>query len=219
MKLIDRTGVKYGHTLVVRRAPNKSVSDTNARWWCQCDCGNMHIAYGNDLGRDKSSHCGCLRKMPKGINQTHGMSRTRVYRIWGGMKSRCENPNNPKYPRYGGKGLKFCERWKRFENFLSDMGNPTGHLTLDRIDNLQGYSPENCRWATQQAQAINRRNVKILTHNGLSLSISEWARKLGISGSTMHNRVTAGFPPEKLFAENLKHKSYRLKYSDDLLLN
>lgn len=208
VRLIDRLGERYERLTVVARAPNRGGRDQNARWVCKCDCGNKVIAYGQDLKRGKIKSCGCLNderaKQMGHWNRTHGMVNTRIYRIWVGMLNRCRNPRNHNWHMYGGRGIRVCKRWHRFENFVSDMGVPEPNMTLERVNNNGNYSKENCRWATMQEQAVNRRNSRKLTHNNVTLTIAEWARVLGITESGMHGRVNAGFPPEKLFSKRLK---------------
>lgn len=209
MRLIDLAGQKFERVQVVSRAPNMSETDTNARWNCKCDCGKEFIAYGQDIRRGKTKSCGCLTRKTMGdrsrrFNTRHGMSQTRAFRIWGGMLNRCTNSNDPKYRYYGGRGIKVCERWLKFENFLSDMGFPPDDLSLDRIDTDGDYRKENCRWATKQEQAINRRSSVMLTHNGITMTATDWARALGLSASTMYGRVAMNWPPEKMFAKNMK---------------
>lgn len=120
------------------------------------------------------------------------------------MLNRCSNSNDTRYSYYGGRGIKVCERWLTFENFLTDMGNPADDLSLDRIDSDGDYCKENCRWATRQEQAINRRSSVMLTHNGITMTATDWARSLGISAPAMYGRILAGYPPEKMFAKNMK---------------
>lgn len=211
MKLIDRVGLRYGKLVVVDRAPNKSEADTNARWNCLCDCGKSTVAYGQDLGRGLNKSCGCAAKNRIADygrqNRTHGMSRTLTYRVWYSMKKRCKNPKDIRFKHYGGRGIIYCERWEKFENFISDMGHPEAGLSLDRINNNGNYEPSNCRWATKREQSNNRRTGVKLTYNDVTLSISEWARALNICVSTFRDRMTAGFADEKLFSPNLKFRN------------
>lgn len=209
MKLTDMTNQRFEKAVVVDRAPNKSVKDTNARWNMRCDCGSLFISYGQDLRRGKVKSCGCLTRGTIGarsrtFNQTHGMTNTRVYRIWTDMLNRCRNPNNHNYNRYGGRGIKVCQEWQLFESFVSDMGIPPDDMSIDRIDADGDYCKENCRWATHQQQSANRRSNVRLTHNGVTLTATEWARALGIAPVSMFGRINAKFPPEKLFSRKMK---------------
>jgi hypothetical protein len=124
------------------------------------------------------------------------MYRTSTYSIWIGMRQRCTNPNAPHYGCYGGRGIKVCERWQLYENFLSDMGErPTG-LSIDRVNNDGDYEPSNCRWATKQEQVENTRSNRTLTLNGETLTLSAWARRLGWPPVTIHNRLLRGWSVE-----------------------
>ncbi|MCP1173759.1 hypothetical protein [Ralstonia chuxiongensis] len=130
--------------------------------------------------------------------KTHQQYGTREYQAWANMKARCENPNNIRYHRYGGRGIKVCERWRNsFEAFLADMG-PSNGLTIDRIDNDGNYEPGNCRWATVREQSQKTSRIKLLTFNGETLSLAEWARRLGIRANTLTMRLNAyKWPLEK----------------------
>jgi hypothetical protein len=123
--------------------------------------------------------------------QKHGMIKTPEYFTWRGMRQRCENPNCRNFPRYGARGIKVCERWiESFTNFFSDMGpRPSNQHSLDRIDNDGDYAPANCRWATRLEQMNNREINKLITHDGVTLPISEWARIKSIRRDTLHNRI------------------------------
>lgn len=105
-----------------------------------------------------TTSCGCRKKSVLGISTTkHGKAGTRTHRIWKAMRSRCNNPNIPRYKDYGGRGITVCKRWDKFENFLADMGEaPDGH-SIDRINNNKGYSPSNCKWSTPTEQNRNQR--------------------------------------------------------------
>lgn len=137
---------------------------------CRCDCGaNKDCAYC-DITQNKIKSCGCLKKQTSAItaknNATHGMRNTRIYGIWTGMKQRCFNESNMHFKSYGGKGVTVCQEWLNFEPFYewSRINGYAEHLTIDRINNAQGYCPENCRWVTQAEQQRNRSN-NVLTHD------------------------------------------------------
>ena len=123
---------------------------------------------------------------------------TPTYSSWAMMLDRCRNTNNKRYHRYGGRGIKVCERWLAFDNFLADMGErPSTELTLDRIDNDGNYEPSNCRWANRKQQANNRSSNHLISAFGETLTLAQWCEKTGLSHPTIHNRLKRGWPPEK----------------------
>jgi len=130
---------------------------------CICECGNRVKVTLNNLRKGHTKSCGCLAREEIIRRSTvHGMYGTPAYKSWVGAKARCYNPRNKEYKNYGGRGIKFCERWEKFKNFLADMGQRPSGLTLDRINNDKGYSKKNCRWATRKEQANNRRNDNMI---------------------------------------------------------
>lgn len=136
---------------------------SNQIWLCRCDCGNEKEIYLGNLKSGKSQSCGCLRiELQIELNTTHGMSDTLIYLSWKNMMHRCYDSNMNSYHNYGGRGIKVCERWHKFENFYLDMGDRPINKSLDRINNDGNYSPENCRWATSVQQAYNRRTNKLV---------------------------------------------------------
>lgn len=128
--------------------------------------------------------------------RTHGMSRSRAFTAWKGCRQRCENTNNPNYPFYGARGIKVCERWQSFENFLADMGEPPVGASLDRIDNDGDYAPGNCRWATKTDQSRNRRNNRVYDVGGVSQPLSAWCEHYGLKYGTVHSRLRTGWTIE-----------------------
>lgn len=134
---------------------------------------------------------------------------TRVWRIWRGMRDRCNNPKNRAYPAYGGRGITVCERWQSLANFKADMGDPPAGLTLDRIDNDKGYSPENCRWATPLEQSRNRRSVRILTLNGETLPLPTWADRAGLTVRQLRQRLDAGWDLARALARPTDRRVFK----------
>jgi hypothetical protein len=132
----------------------------------------------------------------RGIYEMHGGRHTRAYEIWCGIRARCQNPNAPAYPNYGGRGITVCERWQRFSNFFADMGEPPKGMTLERIDNDGSYCPKNCVWADRRTQGRNKRNNRLLTIDGETHPISVWAERAGLRYATVHQRIVKGWSPE-----------------------
>lgn len=188
MRLIDLTGQTFNRLTVIRRAPNKSETDANARWHCQCICGNRCIAYGQDLKRQKFKSCGCLNISEK---TKHGLSRSPEYSIWKQMKQRCLNPNDASFADYGGRGITCCKEWLDFERFYEDMGTRPRSLrhTLERKDNALGYNKDNCYWATYTAQLNNRRNNLVVKWRGRRWTLGEISKETGVRHHVLKLRV------------------------------
>lgn len=156
----DITGQRFGRLVIIRRY---DYLKPNWRWLCKCDCGETTIVFGCHLRTGRTQSCGCLRKDLLIATYTkHGNARkdnhSLEYERWTGMLSRCRNPNRNNYNNYGGRGIKVCKRWHKFENFLADMGRCPPGMTLDRYPDRDGdYKPSNCRWATKKQQRNNQR--------------------------------------------------------------
>lgn len=130
----------------------------------------------------------------------HGKRHTRLYRIWANIKTRCLNPNDHHYGRYGERDITVCDEWKNDFQAFYDWSMSHGYaddLTIDRIDNDKGYSPDNCRWVTVSEQNQNKRNVILLTYNGETHSAAEWGRMLGIGKNTVSTRYHKGWTTEQ----------------------
>lgn len=165
----------------------------------KCECGKTVTVNSTNFGR-RTFSCGCLmRERASEANITHGMARTREHTIWLGIRARCLNPAHEAFPSYGGRGITVCATWREsFEAFFRDMGPCPDGLSIDRIDNNGQYSPENCRWATKKDQANNRRSNRIISFNGRSLTLTEWADVTGLPYDTLKQRFTKlGWSPDR----------------------
>lgn len=156
-------------------------------WECRCSCGNTHYVTASALGFGMVQSCGCTHHDPKGKhNHARAGKESRTYMIWKAMIQRCHNPNSSAYRYYGARGITVCDRWRNsFTDFLSDMGEKPEAMSLDRADNDGPYSHDNCRWVSTQMQARNKRNTRMITALGKTLTMSEWARELNISLQTI----------------------------------
>jgi hypothetical protein len=165
-KYFDLTGQRFAKLFVIERF--SPVGKKPVKWKCLCDCGNETTVDSANLRNKSTSSCGCKRRLDSSKRaKTHGLTKTQTYRIWGGMRTRCLNPKSSNYSLYGGRGIKCCERWNSFENFLADMGERPKGMTLDRIDVDGNYEPNNCRWASNKEQAQNRRKCRLINKDKL----------------------------------------------------
>lgn len=161
MKISNKIGERFNRLLVTSKSENTYRG--RAKWICKCDCGNIKEVVGGQLMSGSVQSCGCLKKeqaREKGKIRikTQLMKGTRPYRIWAKLKSRCNNPNEVNYERYGGRGITVCDEWMKFDNFWKDMKvTYEDNLSIDRINNNDGYYKENCKWSTPKEQAANRR--------------------------------------------------------------
>lgn len=175
----------------------------NRMWKCKCDCGGYIITTANILKRGKAQSCGCLQKEKAAMQHyRHGQYKSRLYGIWEEMKRRCKDKKCWKYQYYGGKGIAVCNTWD--EDYLSFAEWALKHgysdnLSIDRIDNNKGYSPDNCRWATKREQARNRSNNVLITYNGKTQILVEWCEELNLPYSLMQSRIKKGWTAERAF--------------------
>ena len=184
----DLTGKKFNRLTALQFA---FIEKGKTYWNCICDCGKEKIVRADFLKYGRTKSCSCLNHEPKNIKIVHGMSNTKLYGIWSGMKSRCKNPNDNKYRYYGSRGISVCDEWENFEPFLEwsiDNGYTKG-LSIDRIDVNGNYEPSNCRWTTMKEQQNNKRNNVLLTYEGETRSIAQWANELGVRFGLLYGRL------------------------------
>lgn len=172
--IIDITGEKFGKLTAIKYVGNR-------QWLFKCDCGNTKVITTCAVVGKRVKSCGCLHleRCRSGLNQrrhghTVGGRRSPEHSVWTDILKRTTNKNHKFYNRYGGRGIKVCERWLKFENFLSDMGKRPKGLTIDRIDNDCDYTKSNCKWSTRKEQARNRKTTKHITYKGQKKSLAEW---------------------------------------------
>lgn len=165
----------------------------------ECHCGNEFETRMNSVKCGDTKTCGCyISSEAKKLTviktfTTHGMSHTKEFKTWSAMKKRC-GVVGTSY-----ENVTYCEEWKTFESFYSDMGEIPVNTSLDRIDSHGNYEKENCRWAGWDTQCNNKKETIFLTNNGLKLSVAQWTRKLGLSRTTIYDRIRRGVTGKSLF--------------------
>lgn len=213
-KLHDIRGQTFERLTVIDSAG--FYKNGSAKWLCRCACGTEVVALGQKLRNGRQKSCGCLnREIAKQRMTTHGGSSTRLFRIWTGMKTRCQNPTAVSWKYYGALGITVCPEWiddfSAFRDWSLAHGYADG-LSIDRKDFNLGYAPDNCRWATTHEQATNKRNNPRLADGSLAVHVAE---KNGISPQTYRRRRREGMSPD--IAATTPRKRIRHRLSDGRL--
>lgn len=203
----DETGNRYGKLTVI----SCEIVKGKAFWKCKCDCGNITTVAGDKLRRGVTKSCGCIQQehRKEGFNKSHGMTNTRLYSEWCNMKARCNNPRSLMYGNYGDRGIKVCEEWRKFENFMSWalLHGYSDELTIERKDVNGDYEPSNCKWITPTEQYLNRTDTHLITAFGKTQTIKEWADETGLKYDTIHARVMYyGWSGEEAVTRKPHHK-------------
>lgn len=188
---------------------------------CACGCGSPLVTRGARFVSNHAKRTVCVH----GVNGKKNCAdcqreynaawkranRSAEYRVWSNINQRCLNPRNKNYYQYGGRGIAVCDRWRgSFENFSADMGHrPSSRHEIDRIDNNRGYEPGNCRWVTRSENARNTRVNHLLTINGITATIAEWAERSGLTFAAIRARVKSGKTGAELLAPVSAAKSRR----------
>lgn len=211
-KFIEMTGQNFNSLTVLSRRGVQGKGQT--MWLCQCVCGTETIVRGDSIRNGHTISCGCQQPVAASkANKTHGRARDRVYTIWVQMRGRCKNAKSKAFPYYGGRGIRVCERWESFENFLSDMGEPpTEQHSIDRMDANGSYCPENCRWATDAEQGWNKRSTRFVDIGGILKPMAVWIREFGIGHGTVYKRMAKGMTPEEAITTPVNAKFRGVKH-------
>ena len=193
----DLTNKKFGKLTAIK--PLEKRKNKKIVWICKCDCGNVVEVVGTSLTSGNSKSCGCICKK-------HGMFGSRIYGVWRGMKERCYVTTCISYNNYGARGIKVCDEWQDFIPFMEwsyangyDENAPRGKCTLDRIDANGNYEPSNCRWVNMYIQQNNTRTNVYLEYNGVVDTLSNHARKVGISPVLAEGRYLKGMELSDVF--------------------
>jgi len=193
--LIDLSGKRFGRWLVIARSVAKKSGHRQPSFWdCRCLCGAIRTISSADLRNGKTKSCGCLRA---NLQTTHGQccgnKWSGTYASWMAMRNRCSNSRSKAYRHYGGRGIRVCRRWQKFENFFADMGKRPPGLTIERKNNNGNYCPSNCKWATKSEQCSNTRRSRILKCFGQTKTITQWGLLYGVNPITIHLRLKMGW--------------------------
>lgn len=189
--LVDLTGQTFGRLTVIEK---RGHSGGKALWACSCVCGNEIVVRGVHLRSGRQVSCGCWRSENTSKLMTrHGHAVrgkiSKAYSVWQNMLGRVNPENAELYPWHAGRGIKVCERWLSFENFLADMGEPDSRQTIDRVDNDGDYEPGNCRWATMKEQNLNRRNNVWVDVDGKVMCREDAKKLLGYNNRKINKYV------------------------------
>jgi len=185
-KKIDIIGQKINHLTILEQYGR--TKHGMRKFKCLCDCGR--ITYGTiaHIMNGTKKSCGCI-KFKYGKDPVY---KSKLYDIWIAMNDRCRNPNNPSFKRYGGRGIHVCDEWSLDYGAFKDWAISNGYcegLSIDRVDNSCGYSPDNCRWVSRKIQQNNMSSNRLIEFNGETKTLSQWAERLGIKPSTLSLRL------------------------------
>lgn len=188
VKHADLTGNRFGKLTVIAYVGEKVMPSGQKHrvWQCRCECGVEKNVRAPHLASGHTKSCGCSRSI-------HGQAGNPAFLSWKAMVRRCSVPTEINWHNYGGRGIRVCDRWMDFENFLQDMGPRPVGASIERADNDGNYEPENCRWATRIEQGRNRRTNRLIEFNGVKNTLSSWEEETGIMSETIARRLALGW--------------------------
>jgi hypothetical protein len=200
--LIDIAGKKFNSLFVLRRAmPFEAPNRNEAYWVCLCDCGQITIDTGSHVRHDYKKTCSCRNKFAGDGGREIRLLYANEYNIWQSIWFRCTNRHGRAYKNYGGRGITVHLRWRSFKNFLCDMGpRPSKNHSIERRNNSLGYSKDNCYWATRKEQSRNTRRTRMITYQGKTMCINDWAKHTGIARKVIARRLDKKWPIDDVFS-------------------
>ena len=217
-RLKDLTGKCFNRLTVLKRDANTPIGSRRVKWICKCACGKVISVVSSDLISGHTGSCGCFQKSQastflskiRSKNSNFHLTKTKAYRCWRAMMSRCYHPTNKYFNYYGGRGIKVTPSWHSYQQFHKDMGDPKSNQTLDRINCEGDYSKENCRWATMKEQNNNRRSNLTIYVNGIKYSAKQFSSQFNISYSVVRRLYKEGLSGEEILkiATNFNHQKY-----------
>lgn len=195
--------MSLAHTIIGNRFGRLVIQQTGATSetvLALCDCGTLKEFQTSNVVLGKTKSCGCIQH----DKAKHGLVKNRhipTFRSWMCMMKRCYYKKDKSFIRYGGRGIKVCEKWHRFEGFSADMDKRPDGTTLDRKNSNLDYSKDNCRWGTPSTQQNNRRNNTVIEINGETKTVRQWSRVFGINHQTIHERLKRGWDVTRAITE------------------
>jgi len=192
---------RFLRLLVIGQAPSQKG---RRRWFCICDCGTNITVTGQDLRSGHTKSCGCYKlELMRVSNLQHGMTKTKTHNIWNEILRRCLNPSSQAFKNYGGRGIRVCDRWLIFVNFLTDMGEcPQGDYSIERIDVNGNYEPGNCIWLPRRQQLLNTRRNRRVTIAGETKPLILWCQQFNCRYKLVYDRITKlGWTPERALTD------------------
>lgn len=207
-KFEDLTGQRFGRWFVLEKTRDKR---NRICWICRCDCGTEKVVQGYTLKNGDSTSCGCYRDELESAKKTHGMSHTRLYRVYAHMKDRCYRKGDINYPNYGGRGIRICDEWlgdNGSSNFIkwSLENGYSDELSIDRIDVNGNYEPSNCKWSTRKEQANNKRTNIFYEINGVTKTLQQWCEVYGIERKIFDARLKLNWSVLKALTTPIKKR-------------
>lgn len=211
-KFIDLTGIRFNRLLVLRRGENQK---DRTMWVVQCDCGTVKTIHSAGMVSGVVKSCGCFHKERiSQVFKTHGLSNTQIYKTYYAMLARCYRESHPSYPDYGARGITVCDEWREDKIAFIRWSLENGYapeLSIDRKDNDQGYSPDNCRWVTMAVQSTNKRGMRMITVNGVERRLQEILKESGVKYRNFYERIDSGWSEVDAATKPTRAKSLKPK--------